>query len=232
MFLFCGAAGSQWNELVYAALRSSSIFNLVWFVSFNFAVTMFLMNFVIAHVLNTFELVTAHIVDVGDAERSFRIEQPLPAVAPPDAPVRHFTVTLYQRPSLMKMWQAELDAAAVRDALMAAADEAAVPLPAAALAALHLSFQAFVASRAAALHEHNLRVRLASVSFGPQGARAASLGGGGGSRAQQERSDSGDLLVRQVLLPGSTAAYAQDSDSGSESAQLTSVLAKQQSFGV
>ena len=100
---------------------------------------MFMINFVIAHVLNTFELVTEQIVNVGKDQRTFDIEKPLPANAAPDARAHTFRLTLYSRPSLMKMWQANLSEEEARRALIRGAVEADTPLSAEAVDKIYLS---------------------------------------------------------------------------------------------
>lgn len=139
-----------------------------------------MLNFVIAHVLNTFELVTEQIVDVGKEKRTFDIERPLPINAAPDARAQTFRLTLYSRPSLMKMWQAKLSEDEARRALVRSAHEAQLPLQREAVETVYLSFQQFVAHRGADLHRRNMETRLRNVTMTNAGvAQSASAAGTG-----------------------------------------------------
>jgi hypothetical protein len=162
---------------VYNALQNGSVPDVLWFVVFNFTVTMFLTNFIIAHVLNTFALLSDYVGDNANANRVHTIEHPLPVSAQPDAVASTFPVRVSKRPSLMKIWQAGLELGHVRRAFAAAAQARGIRVPVAVSSGLHLSFLDFLARRCVELHQRNIAVRVENTRAGQPAAAAAPVYG-------------------------------------------------------
>jgi hypothetical protein len=166
--------GSGWNNLVYNAFVNGDLLDVFWFVLFSFTVTMFLMNFVVAHVLTTFSRLSEYVGDGAETKSQFEVERPLPSDAPPDAPIDTVAVRVVSRPTLTKIWQASLDPDVVRQRIRKAAKKFDVDVASSVAAALHVSFSDFLAHRQRELHRHNVLVRLRQTTRAGAGLSPAS----------------------------------------------------------
>jgi hypothetical protein len=168
---------------VYSAFNNGSTTDVLWFVIFNFTVAMFLMNFVIAHVLNTFALISNHIVEASSDSRTVLLERPLASNAKSDSPVDHLPIIMHKTPSLMRLWQMSLPITEVRRRMQSAASRSDILIDKTVLESLHLSFKGFLLRRRDDLHRRNMAIRVCNMPMSVAvvaGALAAASGAGVG----------------------------------------------------